>query len=79
MRKEQFKLDFPHNHVVLTNYRKELSCLLEKIYNKEHVIWQIDAANKYHFLSEMGQDAIDYMLKSSDESSPVGICLSLLH
>ena len=79
IRKDQLNRDYPHDLVVLTKHWKELSWLLEKIYNNEHVIWQIDAANKYHFLSQMGQAAIDYMLKSSDESSPVGICLSLLH
>lgn len=77
--KEQLNRNYPHDLVVLTKHWRELSWLLEKIYNNEHVIWQIDAANKYHFLSEMGQAAIDYMLKSSDKSSPVGICLSLLH
>ena len=71
--------DYPHDLVVLTKHWRELSWLLEKIYNNEHVIWQIDADNKYHLLSEMGQANIDHMLKYSNETSPVGICLSLLH
>jgi hypothetical protein len=79
IRKEQLNRDYPHDLVVLTKHWRELCWLLEKIYNNEHIIWQIDAANKYHLLSEKGEAAIDYMVKSSDETSPVGICLYLLH
>lgn len=76
---DQLNRNYPHYLVVLTKHCREPSWLLEKIYNNKHVIWQIDAANKYHFLSEMGQAAIDYKPESSDETSPVGSCLSLLH
>ena len=79
VRKEQLNREYPHDLVVLTKHWRELSWLLEKIYNNEHVIWQIDADNKYHLLSEMGQANIDHMLKYSNETSPVAICLSLLH
>jgi hypothetical protein len=79
VRKEQLNRDYPHELVVLTKHWRELSWLLEKIYNNEHIIWQIDADNKYHLLSEMGQATIDHMLKYSNETSPFGICLSLLH
>lgn len=78
-RKEGLNKYYPGDLVVLTKHWKELSWLVEKIYNDKTINWQIDAENKYHLLSEMGNAAVHHIEINKEEESPISICLAVLN
>jgi len=78
-RKEDLNKNYPQDLVIVSKYSRELSYLLERIYNDENIIWQIDSTNKYYLLSEIGNDILHYQSKNKDSKTYKEICLTMLH
>jgi len=74
-RKEQLNNQYPQDLVLLTNYWRELSWVVESIYNNAKISWQVNSTNKHYMLSEIGKAALDYISKNAHEKDHKGVCL----
>lgn len=78
-RKKQLNKDHPQDIVVLTPHFRELSWLVNTLYNDETIAWQVNNVNKYFVLEQIGIAAIEYLENNSNETNPNGICLAVLY
>ena len=60
--------------VVQTPYWKELSWLVNNIYESEYVEWLMDHQSNYVFFDHFGRAAQEYQRMNPNEDNPAGIC-----
>lgn len=77
-RMEQLNNQYPQDLVVLTDYWKELSWIVQTIYNNSKITWQVDYSNKHYLLNEIGKAALEYQSKKYDDFNHIGICNAVI-
>ncbi len=78
-RKVQLNNDYPLDLVVLTSHFRELSWLVNALYNDDSVAWQVDYTNKHYVLHEFGLAALEYLENNPNDNNPNGICQAVLY
>ena len=78
-RKEKLNKDYPLDLVVITPHYRELSWLVDTLYNDETIAWQVDSSNKHYVLKQMGLAALEYIENNPNDHNPNGICLAVLY
>ena len=77
-RKKELNKYFPQDLVILTPHWQKLSWLVRNIYHHPSIKWQINSANKYGLLEELGMAITAYQHKYPNDQEVTGLAEALI-